>query len=75
MNDKDDMNQFVYVLMRLGVVFLLLIAILLLCIAALLIWKPLVLLEILRCTVAAICVGTAFWIIVAMTVGIFKKRG
>ncbi|MDY5338049.1 MAG: transposase [Intestinimonas sp.] len=37
--------------------------------------KPLVLLKILRCTVAAICVGTAFCIIVAMIVGMFKKRG
>jgi len=74
MNDKDNMNRFVYVLIRLGVAFSLLIALLLLCIAALLIWKPLVLLKILRYTVAAICIGTAFWIIVAIIVGMFKKE-
>jgi len=74
MNDKDNMNRFVYVLIRLGVAFSLLIAILLLGIAVLLIWKPLVLLRILRCIVAAICVGTAFWIIVAIIVGMFKKE-
>lgn len=74
MNNNDDMHRFIAVLMRYGIVFSLIAAILLLAIAALLIWRPLLLLEILRHAIAAICVGAAFWVIVAVLVGVLKRN-
>lgn len=74
MNNNDDMHRFIAVLMRYGIVFSLIAAILLLAIAALLIWRPLLLLEILRYAIAAICVGAAFWVIVAVLVGVLKRN-
>ena len=74
MNNHDDMYRFITVLMRYGIAFALIAAILLLAIAALLVWRPMVLLEILRYTIAAICVGAAFWVIVAVLIGVLKKR-
>lgn len=68
------MHRFIAVLMRYGIVFSLIAAILLLAIAALLIWRPLLLLEILRYAIAAICVGAAFWVIVAVLVGVLKRN-
>ena len=73
MNTNDDMHRFITVLMRYGIAFALIAAILLLAIAALLVWRPMVLLEILRYTIAAICVGVAVWIIFAVLVGLLKR--
>ena len=73
MNNNDDMHRFITVLMRYGIVFALIGALLLLAVAALLVWRPMVLLEILRYAIAAICVGAAFWIVVAVLVGVLKR--
>ena len=73
MNTNDDMHRFIVALMRYGIVFALIGSLLLLGLAALLIWRPMVLLEILRYAIAAICVGAACWIVVAVLVGLLKR--
>ena len=74
MNTDDDMHRFLAVLMRYGIVFALIVSVLLLGLAALLIWKPAVLLAIFRYGIIAICIVVALWIIAALLVGVLKKR-
>jgi len=73
-NTDDDMHRFLAVLMRYGIVFALIVSVLLLGLAALLIWKPAVLLAIFRYGIIAICIVVALWIIAALLVGVLKKR-
>ena len=67
---NDDMHRFIAVLMRYGIIFALMAAALLAGIAALLIWKPVLLLEILRHGIAAACIISAVWIVLSLIRGV-----
>ena len=70
----DNMQQFISVLMRWGVGFVVLLAGLLLLVGAALICWPALFAEILRVGVAILCFGGGVWLLVSLLIGVCKRK-
>ena len=70
----DNMQRFITVLMKWGIGFAVLLAVLLLLVGIALIWWPEILAEILRVGVAILCFVGGAWILVSLLIGVCKRK-
>lgn len=70
---NDDMNQFIAVLVRWCLIFAAILAVLLLLLTAALIWRPELVAEVLRFTLAAVCVVGAGYLIFCLLGAAFHR--
>ena len=70
----DNMQKFIAVLMKWGIGFAVLLAVLLLLVGIALIWWPEILAEILRVGVAILCFVGGAWILVSLLIGVCKRK-
>ena len=70
----DNMQKFIAVLMKWGIGFAVLLAVLLLLVGIALIWWPEVLMKIVRGGAAILCLTGSIWILVSLVIGASKRK-